>query len=90
MGIITPMTVDWLNSYANSEHSTLYTSDKYQPDDQHNLWIINREFNLLPGTWQRICVTMESSKNMSMELDCCIRLFTETGPYDFPFKIEIK
>lgn len=89
MGIITPMAIDRFGSSPYPWSSEPYGVDSYQLDYQHALWIVNHEFNLLPGMWEKAFVYM-SPKIVLDKFNCCIRLFTETGPYDFPFKIEIK
>lgn len=71
----------------------LYFQSYAQPDGVSMLHLDSRTFNLLPGAWLAVAPDFRSlEKNEFIHeehVELTLRVFTEEGPIDFPFTVQI-
>jgi hypothetical protein len=93
LGILTPnkFPLMWVKEYPHARHS--YPTKTFPADETNTMWQIDKDFSLLPDEWASCHVEIPThSPKESLEglHSLCVRMLTDTGPFDFPFKVEIE
>lgn len=63
-----------------------------QPDGRSILYLSPRSYTILPGSWDRAWIIFEGERasfQPGETVELALRIFTEDGPSDFPFTVEI-
>ena len=62
----------------------------FQVSSSHTLQLLQENFELLPGAWLKLPVTLAwAPGTIGAELGCAVRLFTPGGFLDYPFRIKL-
>jgi len=92
--LVVPQLVEYVSITPFEHASRMYPVRDFKQDEEYALFLVQKDFLLLPGAWEKFFWTVGASKHGTLKpgdaLDLTIRLLTNTGVRDHELRLELE